>query len=117
MRMHLLLCSSLALDAAGTTCRRPSGLVPAFAASARRRQIWETDAPPRRPLAPLTPIIRLCCVNIPTRYQLSFTPMINLIPSNVDMAPRDPILGVSEKFLADPAPHKINLGVVRTPDV
>ncbi|KAI8468621.1 MAG: pyridoxal phosphate-dependent transferase [Monoraphidium minutum] len=27
------------------------------------------------------------------------------------MAPRDPILGVTEKFLADPAPHKINLGV------
>ena len=28
------------------------------------------------------------------------------------MAPRDPILGVSEKFLADPSPDKINLGVV-----
>jgi hypothetical protein len=29
------------------------------------------------------------------------------------MAPRDPILGVTEKFLADTAANKMNLGVVR----
>ena len=29
----------------------------------------------------------------------------------VEMAPRDPILGVSEAFNADPNPHKVNLGV------
>ena len=26
-------------------------------------------------------------------------------------AAKDPILGVTEKFLADPSPHKLNLGV------
>lgn len=31
---------------------------------------------------------------------------------HVDMAPRDPILGVTERFLADESPNKINLGVV-----
>ncbi|GBF87409.1 aspartate, mitochondrial [Raphidocelis subcapitata] len=31
--------------------------------------------------------------------------------SDVGMAPRDPILGVTEKFLADTSPDKINLGV------
>jgi len=31
--------------------------------------------------------------------------------ANVEEAPRDPILGVTEKFLADPNPEKINLGV------
>ncbi|KAF8065801.1 ASP1 [Scenedesmus sp. PABB004] len=34
---------------------------------------------------------------------------------HVEMAPRDPILGVTEKFLADSNPDKINLGVVRRP--
>ena len=29
----------------------------------------------------------------------------------VEMAPRDPILGLSEQFNADPNPHKVNLGV------
>ena len=29
----------------------------------------------------------------------------------VEMAPRDPILGINEQFNADPNPHKINLGV------
>ena len=29
----------------------------------------------------------------------------------VEMAPRDPILGMNEQFNADPNPHKINLGV------
>ena len=29
----------------------------------------------------------------------------------VDMAPRDPILGVTEAFVADPNPNKVNLGV------
>ena len=29
----------------------------------------------------------------------------------VDMAPRDPILGITEAFNADTNPHKVNLGV------
>jgi aromatic-amino-acid transaminase len=29
----------------------------------------------------------------------------------VEMAPRDPILGLNEQFAADPNPHKVNLGV------
>ncbi len=31
--------------------------------------------------------------------------------SQVEMAPRDPILGLNEQFLADPNPNKVNLGV------
>jgi aromatic-amino-acid transaminase len=31
--------------------------------------------------------------------------------SNVEMAPRDPILGITEAFAADPNPKKVNLGV------
>lgn len=31
---------------------------------------------------------------------------------HVDPAPKDPILGVSEAFLADPSPNKVNVGVV-----
>ncbi|HET7527529.1 MAG TPA: aminotransferase class I/II-fold pyridoxal phosphate-dependent enzyme, partial [Burkholderiaceae bacterium] len=31
--------------------------------------------------------------------------------SNVELAPRDPILGITEQFVADPNPHKVNLGV------
>ena len=31
--------------------------------------------------------------------------------STVEMAPRDPILGLTEQFLADPNPNKVNLGV------
>ena len=31
--------------------------------------------------------------------------------STVDMAPRDPILGLTEQFNADPNPAKVNLGV------
>lgn len=31
--------------------------------------------------------------------------------SSVEMAPRDPILGLNEQFNADPNPHKVNLGV------
>jgi aromatic-amino-acid transaminase len=31
--------------------------------------------------------------------------------SSVEMAPRDPILGLSEQFNADPNPNKVNLGV------
>ncbi|XP_009803289.1 aspartate aminotransferase, mitochondrial [Nicotiana tabacum] len=30
---------------------------------------------------------------------------------NVEPAPKDPILGVTEAFLADPTPHKVNVGV------
>jgi aromatic-amino-acid transaminase len=31
--------------------------------------------------------------------------------SAVVLAPRDPILGLTEQFNADPNPHKVNLGV------
>jgi len=31
--------------------------------------------------------------------------------STVESAPRDPILGISEQFAADPKPYKVNLGV------
>ena len=31
--------------------------------------------------------------------------------SAVEMAPRDPILGITEQFVADPNPNKVNLGV------
>lgn len=31
---------------------------------------------------------------------------------NVEPAPKDPILGVTEAFLADPSPNKVNVGVV-----
>ena len=31
--------------------------------------------------------------------------------ATVDMAPRDPILGLNEQFNADPNPAKVNLGV------
>src|SRR3954463_12492997 len=31
--------------------------------------------------------------------------------ANVPMAPRDPILGVTEAFVADQSPKKVNLGV------
>ncbi|KAF6162064.1 hypothetical protein GIB67_025830 [Kingdonia uniflora] len=30
---------------------------------------------------------------------------------NVEPAAKDPILGVTETFLADPSPHKVNVGV------
>jgi aspartate aminotransferase len=32
---------------------------------------------------------------------------------HVEPAPKDPILGVTEAFLADPSPDKVNVGVVR----
>ncbi len=32
--------------------------------------------------------------------------------ANVEMAPKDPILGVTDKYLADTNPDKINVGVV-----
>jgi aromatic-amino-acid transaminase len=35
----------------------------------------------------------------------------NSLLAAVEMAPRDPILGVSETFNADPNPRKVNLGV------
>ena len=31
--------------------------------------------------------------------------------TNVEMAPRDPILGLNEQFAADTNPNKVNLGV------
>ena len=38
-------------------------------------------------------------------------PMSSSILSGVQMAPRDPILGVTEAFNADSNPNKVNLGV------
>jgi aromatic-amino-acid transaminase len=37
--------------------------------------------------------------------------MTTLLFAAVEMAPRDPILGLNEQFNADPNPHKVNLGV------
>ena len=34
--------------------------------------------------------------------------------STVEMAPRDPILGLNEQFNADPNPAKVNLGSAST---
>ena len=31
--------------------------------------------------------------------------------STVELAPRDPIIGITEAYNADPNPHKVNLGV------
>jgi aspartate/tyrosine/aromatic aminotransferase len=31
---------------------------------------------------------------------------------NIEPAPKDPILGVTEAFLADQSPNKVNVGVV-----
>ncbi|KAL0354027.1 UNVERIFIED_CONTAM: Aspartate aminotransferase, mitochondrial [Sesamum angustifolium] len=33
---------------------------------------------------------------------------------HVEPAPKDPILGVTEAFLADPSPDRVNVGVVST---
>ena len=38
-------------------------------------------------------------------------PLAASLLSAVELAPRDPILGVSEAFHADPNPRKVNLGV------
>ena len=38
-------------------------------------------------------------------------PNAPLLLSAIEQAPRDPILGVSEAYAADPNPHKVNLGV------
>jgi aromatic-amino-acid transaminase len=38
-------------------------------------------------------------------------PLPNSLLATVELAPKDPILGVSEAYLADPNPHKVNLGV------
>ena len=38
-------------------------------------------------------------------------PLAAPLLSTIEMAPRDPILGVSEAFHADPNPNKVNLGV------
>ncbi len=39
------------------------------------------------------------------------TNSVNALFAAVEMAPRDPILGINEAFNADPNPHKVNLGV------
>jgi len=38
-------------------------------------------------------------------------PLTATLLSAVEMAPRDPILGVTEAFNSDPNPRKVNLGV------
>jgi aromatic-amino-acid transaminase len=38
-------------------------------------------------------------------------PLPNSLLATVELAPKDPILGVSEAYLADPNPRKVNLGV------
>src|SRR5579862_9800255 len=38
-------------------------------------------------------------------------PMPTSVFGSIEMAPRDPILGVTEAFVADPNPNKVNLGV------
>jgi len=55
-----------------------------------------------RPQHNLLPVI----LNGPTS-----TAMASSILAPVEMAPRDPILGVTEAFNADPNPNKVNLGV------
>jgi aromatic-amino-acid transaminase len=45
------------------------------------------------------------------RPPLFETTMTASVLSGVEMAPRDPILGVTEAFNADPNPNKVNLGV------
>jgi aspartate aminotransferase len=41
--------------------------------------------------------------------------MASSLFGHVEPAPKDPILGVTEAFLADPSPDKVNVGVVRNP--
>ena len=38
-------------------------------------------------------------------------PLPNSLLATVELAPKDPILGVSEAYVADPNPRKVNLGV------
>ena len=53
--------------------------------------------------------IHLCCEPLPIESNLIMTnPSLF---SAIDMAPRDPILGITEAFNADQNPQKINLGV------
>ena len=42
---------------------------------------------------------------------LTMTNSANTLFAAVEMAPRDPILGINESFNADPNPNKVNLGV------
>ena len=37
--------------------------------------------------------------------------MASSLLGNVELAPRDPIIGVNEAFNADPNPRKVNLGI------
>src|SRR5688572_26855969 len=48
-----------------------------------------------------------------TFFRLSYgpTPMSASLFAAMEMAPADPILGVTEAFHADPNPNKVNLGV------
>lgn len=57
--------------------------------------------------------------SLPCVYQLLTRGFASAVPSaraswfkHVEPAPKDPILGVTESFLADKNPDKINLGVV-----
>jgi aromatic-amino-acid transaminase len=50
---------------------------------------------------------------VPTRFPTGFLkdPCMPSLFDAVEMAPRDPILGLNEQFAADPNPNKVNLGV------
>jgi hypothetical protein len=48
------------------------------------------------------------------RLQLQARTMASSLFGHVEPAPKDPILGVTEAFLADPSPEKVNVGVVST---
>lgn len=49
--------------------------------------------------------------NIALQPNTLYTDMSASLLANVEMAPKDPILGVTETFNADPNPNKVNLGV------
>ena len=53
----------------------------------------------------------LTAVNAPLSAQLSRPAPASALFADVEMAPRDPILGVSESFAAEQNPNKVNLGI------
>ena len=50
-------------------------------------------------------------VNVPISTPSNFTSRMNSLWNNVQLAPPDAILGVTDRFKADQSPNKINLGV------
>jgi len=47
----------------------------------------------------------------PTHSNLATKPAMSTLFESVELAPRDPILGLNEQFVADKRPGKVNLGV------